>query len=893
MIPTGNRLAFFVVTLFWLLSLTFPFRAIAAADSPVPIKVLFNWHHQFEYAGFYAAQKKGFYKDVGLDVQLDAWNGHSIIDQVVNGDYQIGVDGSLILKDYINGKPIKILFPSLQYSPIVFLAHKPIDSLHDLAGKKLMFAHNYEIYALLNKAGLTADDIQQLPHSANVQDFIDKKVDFYSAFSTNEPAQLNEKNLTYSLIDPKSFGINSYGDFTFTSQDFASKHPDQLEAFKRATIRGWHYALENPMEIVDYVLQSYPVKKSRKALLYEANRTGEFVLNGKAPIGHLSSERLKALVYDMHSLGMVNETQLKQFDPDKLIFKPYHIHLTEEERTYLKENPVIRIANDIDWAPFEFIDSQGNYQGLAADYLRQLEKLLNIRFEPVQNLSWNQVIEKMQNGELDMFSCAVATDARKRYAKFTSPYLSFPMVALGKESLDYIQGIDQLNGQTIAVVKGYASFDYLQQHNPQIKILEVQDIEAGIRAVQEGQALAYFGNLAAISHKLKQLGDLNLKIAGQIGPRFELAMGANLENAILRDILQKALDAIPESEKSRIYNDWLQLRIVQEYDYSKLVLPFSVIGGIFLFTLILLGVQKRYQNKLQSYLGTINELNYASITDANQRMIWVSDSLCTLTGYSRKELINKPHKILMHQNSHELGIDPDKIWEYLKTGRTWSGELIAQKKNGEDLWVHATAVPEMSTLGRLRQVRTTRRDITAQKRLEEMTIRDELTGLYNRRHFNKVLYEKRHSQADIARSVSLVMMDIDKFKNLNDRYGHYYGDKVLQQLAERIKEYCHQLESAFAFRIGGEEFALIITGLSAQELRDSLEALRLSIEGLNIENQSTESERQIVTASIGAYPLPHDLDGLSEHTIYKRADKALYQAKKAGRNQVAIWSPQD
>lgn len=862
--------------------------AQAPLQSPLPIKVLLNWHHQYEYAGFYAAQKLGLYQAAGLDVEIHAWNGQSIVDQVVNGDYQIGVDSTLLLRDFVNGKPIKLLFPSLQYSPNVLIGHKPIASLRELAGKKIMLANNYEILALLHKAGIRLNEIEALAHSTQLKDFIDQRVDFYSAYSTNEPIQLNELGQTYSVIDPKSHGINAYGDLVFTSQAFAEQAPNQLLAFKQATLDGWRYALQNPQIIIDYLLSEFTVNKSRSALLAEANLLGEFVQSGSVPIGHLSSERLRSLVHDMHALGILNQTQLAAFVPEKMIFHPYPIHLTQEEQAFLRDHPVIRIGNDIDWAPFEFIDESSHYRGIAADYLAQIEKMLGIRFQPVTDLSWAQVVEKMQKGELDLYSCAVPNAERQRYAHFTEPYLSFPMVALGQSSLNYLPDIRQLKQHPIAVVKGYASHDYLRKHYPELQLILVENTEQGIAAVQSGKALIYIGNLAAINDKLKKLGDFNLKVVGQIGPRFELAMGAALDKPLLKTILQKALDAIPSSEKNRIYNDWLQLRMVQEYDYRRLILPLSLLSALFLFIAILAGVQRHYQTKLNRYLATINELNYASITDANQRLIWVSDSLCQLTGFDRKELLNQPHKILMHKNCYESHFDPQAIWQQLEQGKTWRGELHGQKKNGDDLWVLATAVPEMNSRGKLKQVRTTRQDMTAQKYLEKLAIKDELTGLYNRRYFNKVFSESLHNAQKIQDGLVLVMLDLDHFKRLNDRYGHYYGDQALRQVGEQLRKTLREYPQSFGFRIGGEEFAIILPAPPLNLLSHTLENLRLQIADLRLQNPSEAAENLRLSVSIGAYVIPKNLAETSEHQIYTQADQALYQAKAKGRNRVEI-----
>jgi diguanylate cyclase (GGDEF)-like protein len=159
--------------------------------------------------------------------------------------------------------------------------------------------------------------------------------------------------------------------------------------------------------------------------------------------------------------------------------------------------------------------------------------------------------------------------------------------------------------------------------------------------------------------------------------------------------------------------------------------------------------------------------------------------------------------------------------------------------------------------------------------LEEMVNSDSLTGIYNRRFFTEFLHNEIIRSERYKKAFSLIMLDIDFFKNINDNYGHDVGDKILKELSGIIAQ-CIRKSDLFA-RVGGEEFAIVVPETDLEAAMQLAEKIRLKVE------ESIFTKDLKVTISLGLSPY---LDKDDNNTIYKRADNALYKAKGNGRNRV-------
>lgn len=163
----------------------------------------------------------------------------------------------------------------------------------------------------------------------------------------------------------------------------------------------------------------------------------------------------------------------------------------------------------------------------------------------------------------------------------------------------------------------------------------------------------------------------------------------------------------------------------------------------------------------------------------------------------------------------------------------------------------------------------------------EEAFHDSLTGLLNRRAFDQEI----HHQLSVQASFALIILDIDRFKNINDGFGHVFGDQVLKAIARRVKDSCKSGERAF--RIGGEEIAILLTGRNLLIARQFAESLRRAIEKISVMDRKSGQHLNTITASFG---VTEYVANDSYENIMRRADEQLYRAKELGRNRVMPMS---
>jgi len=173
----------------------------------------------------------------------------------------------------------------------------------------------------------------------------------------------------------------------------------------------------------------------------------------------------------------------------------------------------------------------------------------------------------------------------------------------------------------------------------------------------------------------------------------------------------------------------------------------------------------------------------------------------------------------------------------------------------------------------------------AQSALEKLALQDSMTGLSNRRHFERVLNIEFRRSGRKKTPLSLIMLDIDFFKSFNDAYGHFAGDQCIVAVADSLRA-CLNRSGDLAVRYGGEEMAIFLPDNDAEGAFALSEKIRLSILARQIPH--ADNPLGIVTVSLGCYScVPGEQNTIE--TLIQRADAALYSAKKAGRNMSSVF----
>jgi diguanylate cyclase (GGDEF)-like protein len=225
------------------------------------------------------------------------------------------------------------------------------------------------------------------------------------------------------------------------------------------------------------------------------------------------------------------------------------------------------------------------------------------------------------------------------------------------------------------------------------------------------------------------------------------------------------------------------------------------------------------------------------------------------------------------------------MWDTILSGQTWNGEIKNLNKNGKSYWAEITITPSTDRYNNILGFSAILRDITDKKRIEEYSITDALTGLYNRRFFDTTFSTELKISKRENKNLVFLIIDIDYFKQYNDSYGHHKGDEVLKSISAEMKLFFKRAND-YVYRLGGEEFAVSFYANNAKHAIERTETLRKKIEELKIEHNASDISKYI-SISVGHSFIPKECV-MDVKEIYEITDEALYLAKKNGRNRVEV-----
>ncbi|OPX54200.1 diguanylate cyclase (GGDEF) domain-containing protein [Oceanospirillum multiglobuliferum] len=306
------------------------------------------WTHQFEFAGFYAALEKGFYQHEGLEVEIRAGGvGKSSLSEVLNNSATFGVTGSELLLARASGQPLVALGVIFQHSAagLLTLADSDIFTPQDFSGRKLEMGDlstDAEAFAVLQAEGITARQYEHIPSTFSMQNLVNKQSDVVSVYTTNQPFYLDQQNIPYRLISPRSYGIDFYGNTIFSHEETAKKRPELIEAFMRASLRGWRYAFDRPNELINIILDKYsdfPFAHSRKHLEFEYQQMKTLVLPDLIELGHMNPGRWRHMANVFVSLGLLQP----DYNLDGFIWNPLHTS-SQSNKPYIEVGIVLTLA---------------------------------------------------------------------------------------------------------------------------------------------------------------------------------------------------------------------------------------------------------------------------------------------------------------------------------------------------------------------------------------------------------------------------------------------------------------------------------------------------------------------------------------------------------------------
>lgn len=277
------------------------------------IKVQLRWKHQFQFAGYYMALHKGFYRDAGLNVTLiEGDSATDVVKTVLSEEADFGISNSSLVLDYMSGKAVVMIGTVFQHSPNIILAKKEFKSPSDLvgAGKIALMGgeQDIELKAMFIKEGVDLAKVAFVPKERHLEDLLEDKVVAMNAYISNEPFLLTQNKIDFSIIDPRIYGLDFYGDTLFSSTKLYKKDYKTVSDFREASFKGWEYALQNIQESVEVIEKFYNTQaKSKEHLIYEAKAIKKLINPDFIQIGHSNPGRWEHIVTAYEQFGLVHK----------------------------------------------------------------------------------------------------------------------------------------------------------------------------------------------------------------------------------------------------------------------------------------------------------------------------------------------------------------------------------------------------------------------------------------------------------------------------------------------------------------------------------------------------------------------------------------------------------
>ena len=748
----------------YLFFLFFCFTALLAQPPIEKISVKLQWADQFQFAGYYSAKEKGFYRDVGLDVTIQKFDPKRLaVDEVISGRSTYGIGRSSLLIDRMSGKNVVVLAAIFQTSPFILLSQKSSDiqTPRDLIGKRIMMTEDFQdtisIRAMLNSQDIRMGELKFLEHSYNPMDIANGKTDVMACYISNEPFVLKEKGIETNAINPEAYGFDFYSDILFTSESEVCNHPKRVRAFVDATLKGWEYAFAHIPETAQLIRKHYNMQnKSLESLIYEGEVLKSLAYRGKQPLGSISADKFHRISDIYRVMGIhQNEKRFEGFIYDDAKYQI--IPLSVDERSFLHMNK-IQYTSTVAWPPFNFY-SENNHiqlQGIAADFWKLIVDRTGMEATFLPSSTWANVLEMIKTKTADVTLGTSISKEKEPYALFSKPYASFPNVIVTDKTIDFLPGLKSLEGKRVAIGAGYSVIESVASHYPSITIIEVEDTREALKLLSKGRVDAVIDILPVVAYLINADHYVDLKISGTTEFDFDVRMMIRNDYPELKTIIDKAIDSITVAERQRILNRYISITYEERIDYTWVY--GVVLGALFIISIFI---------------------------------------------YRQFEM-GKYHK-----------------------------------------------------------------------RLLRMATTDPLTVLCNRIRLDEKLLECHEYYKRTQRTFSVMIMDLDHFKRINDTYGHLIGDKTLVNLSQLVQNNIRNID--IAGRWGGEEFMIICPETNLDGAKRLAEKIKSIIEECDFPHIHT------LTCSFGISEGRED-DRIE--SIVGRADKALYQAKEEGRNRV-------
>ena len=241
------------------------------------------------------------------------------------------------------------------------------------------------------------------------------------------------------------------------------------------------------------------------------------------------------------------------------------INLSVTEKEWIENNDTVYFGYDPDWKPYEFINENGNHDGIVEPIIDIIRSRSGINLQPLPNQGWLSSVESLKSKQLEVLPIIAVTEDRLKFMDFTSSYVSFSFVIINSEEGKFIGDINDLNNLKIALPRGYVITELIERDYPNFTIIYTDNLEEALFKILSKEADATIAGLPIASYYMNYSGFDHLQIAAEVKEYdYDLHMSVLKGNDTLLSILEKSLNSISNKEKQEIINDWVTVK----YEYG-------------------------------------------------------------------------------------------------------------------------------------------------------------------------------------------------------------------------------------------------------------------------------------------------------------------------------------
>jgi len=581
-----NKTVFYILLVF-----VFCCNIVLAQDNDVreleKVSLQLQWKDQFQFAGYYMAKEKGFYKDAGFEVEIRKFDFKiDPVDSVNSKQATFATGRSSLISAYSKRKDIVAIAAIFQTSPLVFISKKSsgINTIKDFNGKRIAFA-DYDmhagVYTMLKSQKMNFNNIKIIISKDKLKLFREGKVDIISVYDSNEAYILEKEGIKLNIFNPFDYGFDFYSDILFTHSQFAISNPKKVDDFKNASLKGWRYAFNHIDETVNFIYENYNAQnKTKDELRYEAEILKEHAYKSNKNLGDINSHKIQR-ISDMYSfLGFLeNKIAIKE-----LIFQYDKLKLTPKEKEYIKKKKVLNICINNDWLPYEKI-IEGKIFGISGEYLEIIKNKLEVELNIIPMFGTDGGKLFYEKNNCDMKSTLVVNILNKEryYFKPSKIFLHDHIAIATKINQEFVQDINSYKDRKFLILKGYHKIiDFMEKEYPFVNFELVDSQEEALKMVENEEAFAFIGDSFSLSHYIQKYKSNTLKIMMDIGS-LEFGIGVDKQDDILYSIVNKILDSVGEKQRQKIKNEWISTIDEKESYYTVLlyIVSIFILGSIF------------------------------------------------------------------------------------------------------------------------------------------------------------------------------------------------------------------------------------------------------------------------------------------------------------------------